>query len=134
MLVATVALVRRRGTSAALKRLAPDSYRRSRPIDPAAATVAVQRAGRLLRARCLAQSVALVVVLQRAGRDAIVVLGCRRYEDRRWGSHAWVVCGGEILEPVMGGDHAELARYSAAQGWVPVAPPSVDAARDDARD
>ena len=82
----------------------------------------------MLRARCLAQSVALAVLLQRAGRDASVVLGCRRYEDRRWGSHAWVVCGGEVLEPVMGEDHAELARYSAAQGWMPVAPPPAGAA------
>lgn len=126
VLVATEVLIRRRGTTAALQRL---TRRRSRAAEPTAddasdVVTAVRRAGRLVRARCLAQSVAVAVLLERAGRDAAVVLGCRRYQDRRWGSHAWVVCDGDVLEPVTGGDHAELARYSASQRWVPAAPPA----------
>jgi hypothetical protein len=120
LVLRVVVLLRRRGTTAALRRLAvpggPDGGR----IDPERAVVAVQRAGRVVRARCLAQSVALASLLERSGRDTAVVLGCRRYEDRRWGSHAWVLCDGAVLEPVAGGDHAELARYTAAQQWVPV--------------
>ena len=80
---------------------------------------AVQRAGRLLRAACLPQSVALTAVLTGAGDPPTLVLGCRQYGDGHWGAHAWVVVGGEVLEPVPSGPHAELARLDAASGWVP---------------
>jgi hypothetical protein len=51
-----------------------------------------------------------------------VVLGCRQYDDGRWGAHAWVIVDGEVLEPVPSGPHAELARLDAAGGWVPTRP------------
>lgn len=114
-------LLWRHGTTHALRRL----HRLRRPrgeIDPAAATLAVQRAGRLARARCLAQSVALAALLDRDGQDVAVVLGCRLYANRQWGSHAWVMYGGQMLEPVAADEHAPLARYSADHDWVPVAP------------
>jgi hypothetical protein len=71
-------------------------------------------------ATCLAQSVALAAVLERGQQHPTLVLGCRQYEDRRWGAHAWVIVGGEVLDPVPGGPHAELARLEATSGWVPV--------------
>jgi transglutaminase superfamily protein len=82
----------------------------------------VQRAGRILRATCLTQSIALAAVLERVDRPATLVLGCRQYDDGYWGAHAWVVVGDEILEPVPSGPHAELARLHAAGGWVPIQP------------
>lgn len=121
LVVAAEVLLRRRGATPALRRL----HALSRPVaaEPAAALVAVRRFGRLARARCLAQSIALATLLDPEAHDVVVVLGCRLYADRRWGSHAWVQCDGEVLEPIAGGDHTPLARYSAEHDWVPVAPP-----------
>lgn len=116
-------LLWRRGTTHALRQL-HRIRRPTSPVDPAAAMLAVQRAGRVARARCLAQSVALAAMLDPATQDVVVVLGCRLYADRRWGSHAWVLYGGQMLEPVRAGDHTPLARYSAVHDWVPVAPPA----------
>ena len=113
-------LLRRRGTTDALRRM----QRIRRPassVDAAAAVLAVRRAGRLARARCLAQSVALTALLDQEAQDIVMVLGCRLYADRRWGSHAWVLYGGQVLEPVVADDHTPLARYSADHDWVPVA-------------
>jgi hypothetical protein len=117
--VAAAALVRARGTTKALRVLARER-RRAQPIDVELSMRAVQRAGTKLRAQCLVQSVALTALLSRGGRAPALVLGCHRYEDRQWGSHAWVDCDGTTLEPVPAGPHAELARCAAAQGWVPV--------------
>jgi hypothetical protein len=66
--------------------------------------------------------VALAAVLERRGHAPTLVLGCRQYEDRHWGAHAWVVVDGEVLEPVAGGPHQELARLDAVNGWVPTQP------------
>jgi hypothetical protein len=114
-------LLHRRGTTDALRRM--HRIRRPSPaIDTATAVQAVRRAGRVAGARCLAQSVALTALLDREAHDIVMVLGCRLYADRRWGSHAWVLYGDEVLEPVVADDHTPLARYSAAHDWVPVAP------------
>ncbi|MGH9275376.1 MAG: lasso peptide biosynthesis B2 protein [Acidimicrobiales bacterium] len=123
-LVVLAQILRRlRGTTHALRRL-HRIRRPTIPVDPAAAMLAVQRAGRVARARCLAQSVALAALLDQEAHDIVVVLGCRLYADGRWGSHAWVLYGGQMLEPVTADEHTPLARYSAEHNWVPVAPPA----------
>jgi hypothetical protein len=66
--------------------------------------------------------VALTAVLAQADQHPILVLGCSRYDGQPWSAHAWVVANGEILEPVFGGPHAELARLEASTGWVPAPP------------
>jgi len=86
-------------------------------VDPHDAMRAVQRAGRLLRATCLAQSMALTTLLERDGQHPSLVLGCRRYGDNAWGAHAWVEVGTAVFEPVQAASHIELARLSAAGGW-----------------
>jgi hypothetical protein len=111
----------RRGTTATLRWLA-GRRPASGEVRPAAALRSVQRAGTVLGAKCLVQSVALTAVLQRAGQEPTLVLGCRQYDDRHWGAHAWVVVGGEVFEPVVGGPHQELARLEAGNGWVPTQP------------
>ncbi len=73
----------------------------------------------MAQATCLAQSVALAALFERGGEDATLVLGCRRYEDRHWGAHAWVVVAGEVWEPVVAGAHEDLAELSAAHTWIP---------------
>jgi hypothetical protein len=117
-------LLRRRGTTHALRRL-HRIRRRTTSVDPTAALLAVQRAGRVARARCLAQSVALAAMLDHEADEIAVVLGCRLYADRHWGSHAWVIYGGQMLEPVTADEHTPLALYSAEHDWVPVASPPV---------
>ncbi|MEY2569750.1 MAG: Transglutaminase-like superfamily [Acidimicrobiaceae bacterium] len=118
LVLAAVLLLRWRGTTRTLQRLARPGRVRH-PAPPAPALRAVQRAGGRLHVPCLAQSVALAALLVRDGREPSVVLGVHRYEDRQWGSHAWVECDGIVLEPVLAGPHAELARCAAAQAWVP---------------
>lgn len=115
-------LLRLRGMVVALRLLAR-RRRGPRDLDPVAALGAVRSAGSRLGARCLAQSVALAALLARDGNDPVIVLGCRRYGAQEWGSHAWVECAGDILEPVVADAHAELARCAAAEGWVPVQAP-----------
>jgi hypothetical protein len=72
---------------------------------------------------CLAQSVVLTALLMRTGVEPDVVLGCRRYEDGRWGAHAWVELDGRVLEPVKAAEHTELTRCRASGRW------QLDAAR-----
>jgi hypothetical protein len=84
----------------------------------------VRRAGRVVGGVCLAQSVALAALLEHGGQHPTVVLGCRP-ESRTWSAHAWVTVGDEVLEPVRGGPHAELATLEAANGWVPTRPERV---------
>jgi hypothetical protein len=74
--------------------------------------------------KCLAQSVAVAALLEHDHQHPTLVLGCRQ-EGRSWSAHAWVILGGEVLEPVRGGPHAELARLEAATGWVPTPPERV---------
>lgn len=90
---------------------------RRRDLDPYMAARSVAAAGRLLRADCLPQAVALAALLQRAGTSPSVVLGCRFYGPSRWGAHAWVESGGERFDQLASEDHAELARLSAASRW-----------------
>lgn len=91
--------------------------RERRLIDPGAAASSVAAAGRILRADCLPQAVALAALLQRGGSDPTVVLGCRLYGPNQWGAHAWVEVGDERFDPLPGQEHSELARLSAAGHW-----------------
>ena len=112
-------LLRRHDTTWTLRRLAKPGRRGSRPLPTGSALLAVQRAGRVLGAACLAQSVALTALLARSGGKPVLVLGCRRYEDRHWGAHAWVVSDGAVFEPVPADKHDELAQLDAAHAWTP---------------
>jgi len=67
----------------------------------------------------------LAALLEHGGQHPTVVLGCRP-DGTTWSAHAWVIVGEELLEPVRGGPHAELARLSAATAWVPTRPGKVD--------
>jgi hypothetical protein len=121
LLAATRVLLRRRGTTATL-RVLTRARAGATPVDLHAALRAMRRAGRLVGGQCLAQSVALTAVLARAHLDPTLVLGCRPQGEDPWTAHAWVLVDGEILEPVAGLRHAELARLDAAKDWVPAAP------------
>jgi hypothetical protein len=111
-------LLKRHDTTSVLRRLAKRPARQ-RALDVEAALVAVQRAGRLAKATCLPQSIALAALLTKAGKAPELVLGCRRYEDRHWGAHAWLIADGVVLEPVPAGQHIELAQMSAENNWLP---------------
>jgi len=67
---------------------------------------------------CLGQAVALTAILTRAGEDVTLVLGSRRYDEAKWGAHAWVGAGGDLLDPLPGLDHHRpLGVYRADDGW-----------------
>jgi len=48
-------------------------------------------------ATCLTQSLALQLLLARRGRASSVRIGVASNDTHGFHSHAWVVCGGEIL-------------------------------------
>lgn len=112
----TRVLLTRKGTTSTLRMLTRRS--RAQGLHGRAALRAVRRAGRVLGGTCLAQSVALTAVLEHAGQHPTLYLGCRP-DDGSWSAHAWVVVGSEVLEPVRGGPHAELARLERQTDWVP---------------
>jgi hypothetical protein len=119
LLARVAASLRRRDTTATLQRYA------ARPsqwpsFEPRAGLRAVRRASRAVRANCLPQSIALAVALTRTGHEPEVVLGCRRYDDRNWGAHAWVCVEGVVLDPIPSGAHEALARLNAGTGGNPV--------------
>lgn len=110
-------LLAREGTVAALRSLTAD---RDAPVtghDDALRSV--RRAGRVLRAPCLPQAVALTALLHGSAQTPTMVLGCRRYGAGQWGAHAWVEVAGAVLDPLPSGAHQVLARCDAAHGWVP---------------
>lgn len=109
-------LVRLR-TTTVLTLLAGRRNRSVRGVDADLAARSVAAAGRLLRADCLPQAVALATLLQRGGAAPTVVLGCRFYGPSRWGAHAWVEAGGSTFDPLAGEEHTELARLNAADRW-----------------
>lgn len=110
-------------TQTALRVLAGSHPIRQDPrVTPQAAADAVAKAGGLLRAACLAQSVALAAVLQRTGSAPILVIGCRRYAAERWGAHAWVEVNGRRFDPLSLEQHEELCRVSAEGRWQIAAP------------
>lgn len=109
--------LRSRDTTETLRRLCARPTGRSVPLPDA--LYAVRRAGRLLGANCLTQSIALTAALARAGVNPKLVLGCRRYDAQNWGAHAWVIVGDEMFDPLPSGPHAALAELSAAGDWVP---------------
>ena len=113
------ALLRGHDTTWTLRRITRARSPRARHVDGDSAVVAVRRAGRMAKATCLPQSVALVALLARDGVDPVLVLGCRRYEDRTWGAHAWVELGEKVLEPVPAGAHEELAVLQRSKAWIP---------------
>jgi hypothetical protein len=91
-------------------------------VDSDAALLAVQRASRVTGGACLPQSVALAALLRRDGAAPVLVVGCRRYENRTWGAHAWVRVDGTVLDPDPSGEHAELAWYRSENDWQPGPP------------
>jgi hypothetical protein len=115
--VAARVLLRRRDTTEVLRRLTGETQA-TEGADASRMLVAVRRTGRLCGANCLARSVALTVLLHRAGERPALVLGCRRYDDGRWGAHAWVDANGRKFELVPAGAHEELAQLDAAHDWV----------------
>jgi hypothetical protein len=112
-------LLTRCGPSEVLRRLAGEDARRGAAlgIDEGQALTAVRRAGRVFRADCLPQAIALTALLHRGGGGPELILGCRRYGPNQWGAHAWVEIGGRTLDPVEQPDHAALARLSATKQW-----------------
>jgi hypothetical protein len=112
-------LLARRGPSEVLRRLAGDAASRgtAQSVDEGRALIAVRRAGRVFRADCLPQAIALACLLHRGGATPELVLGCRRYGPNQWGAHAWVDVDGHTLDPVEQPDHAPLARLSATTKW-----------------
>jgi len=122
LLVATVISLRRRDTTETLRRLV--NRTRQWPEFPADSGMrAVRRPARLLGANCLAQSVALTVALDRAAQSPELILGCRRYESRQWGAHAWVILGAQVLDALPSGAHQPLARLNAETQWIPAPVP-----------
>lgn len=118
LLASTLMSLRRRDTTQTLRRL----IQRSAVWPEFAATDglrATRRSARLLRANCLAQSIALTVAQHRAAKRPALILGCRRYDDGRWGAHAWVVVDSEVLDALPSGAHEPLAQLSADTLWVP---------------
>ena len=118
LLAAAVISLRRRDTTETLRRLTD----RARPWPDFSAPHgmrALRRAARVLRANCLAQSVALTVALESAKTRPTLILGCRRYEDRSWGAHAWVIVGSEVLDALPSGAHTPLAQLRSDTSWVP---------------
>lgn len=118
LLAATLVSLRRRDTTQTLRRLI-DGAGAWPDFGPEIGLRAVRRSARVLRANCLAQSVALTVALDRAQKQPSLILGCRIYEDRRWGAHAWVVAGSDVLDALPSGAHQPLARLGADTRWVP---------------
>lgn len=120
LLLVARASLRQRGLTETLRRLTV-----GKPVAAGASSAealrALHLAGRMVHAPCLAQSVALTAALTRARKTPVLVLGARRYEDRRWGAHAWVEVGDDVLDPVPTDRHDAFARLDATTGWVPVA-------------
>jgi len=123
ILLATRLLLGRRGTTATLRSLTRRRFTHEE-VPTQAALRAVQRAAKVLGGACLAQSVALTAMLEQAGQHPTLVLGCRPQGAQPWTAHAWVVVRKEMLEPVRGQAHAELARLEATSGWIPSEPES----------
>jgi len=117
LLAATKRSLRRRDTTATLRRLVPG--RRWADFDAVAGMRAVRRASRALGANCLEQSVALTVATTRAGGNPELILGCRRYPDGVWGAHAWIVLDAHVYDPLPSGEHQALASISAGTRWIP---------------
>lgn len=118
LLAATVISLRRRDTTATLRLLTG----RAKPwpdFSPPHGLRALRRAARFFRANCLAQSVALTIALESAQTRPTLVLGCRRYQDKSWGAHAWVLVGTEVLDALPSGAHTPLAQLTAESLWVP---------------
>ena len=125
----TRVLLRRRDTTAALRLLIKWS-RRWPEFSADEGLRAVRRAAKVFRANCLAQSVALTVALQGAKKSPVLILGCRRYENRSWGAHAWVLVDSAVLDALPSGAHEPLARLSADTQWIPAPIPPGDRVRE----
>ena len=117
LLLAAHLMLNRRGVTPTLARLA--SGRVTAEVRPSDAMGALRRPARILGAPCLAQSVALTAALSRARQTPSLVLGCRRYDDGRWGAHAWVDVDGVTFDAIPSGEHQPLARLAADTGWIP---------------
>lgn len=118
LLVATRLSLRSRDTTATMRHFLRGA-KQWREFSDDDALAALRLPARALRANCLAQSIALTVALERSGQQPTLVLGCRRYENREWGAHAWVVVGNRVLDALPSGPHEPLARLAAKNQWVP---------------
>lgn len=118
LLVATRRSLRQRDTTATMRHFLRQD-KQWRPFSDNDAFAAMRLPARALRANCLSQSIALAVAFQRSGHEPTLILGCRRYENREWGAHAWVLVGDRVLDALPSGPHEPLARLAANNQWVP---------------
>jgi hypothetical protein len=109
-------LLSRIGTTDTLRRLTARSRRPS--ADPELALWAVRRAANVAGGECLPQAVALTVLLQGAGGEPELILGCRRDGANGWLAHAWVEQDGKIFNPAGTEGFIPLAVLSAQTGWI----------------
>ncbi len=75
-------------------------------VDPHWLGYAVHRTLRLLRVRCLVESLTLCTMLARRGVPSTVVIGVQPGE--RFGAHAWVELDGQVVLPGGSGGFARL--------------------------
>jgi len=111
-------MLRHSDTTATLRRLASRGARGA-AADPSQALSAVRRASRIVGGECLPQAVALTAMLQRAGHEPLLILGCRRTGNTGWSAHAWVRVNEMVLDPGMVTGFAPLASLSEKTEWVP---------------
>jgi hypothetical protein len=112
-------LLRRRRTTQAIRAL----IRRGPRVEGSDArgmAYTVRRISEKLHIDCLPQSVALAAMLERAGANPVLILGCRRSDDAAWVAHAWVEVAGEPLDAGASA-FMRLAQLSADGAWVPAA-------------
>jgi hypothetical protein len=58
-------------------------------------------------------------MLQRAGYEPLLILGCRRTKDAAWTAHAWVKVDEAVFDPGTANGFAPLASLSEKTAWVP---------------
>lgn len=103
---------------AKLRREALDTAAQGMPAEAIAAIVAQASRHTLGRPRCLAQALVLWRLLRRAGQPADLRIGVRK-PGSLLQAHAWVECGGAVLDVAGGG----------AAGFAPFAWPLPDRSR-----
>ena len=97
-----------------VRRLASVSRRASNAAYPAGRVAwAVRAVSRHVPgARCLPQALTCQVLLARFGYPSRLEIGVAKDEQDKFGAHAWVVCGGQI---VIG--ESEVERYTPLAVW-----------------
>lgn len=92
------------------RRGAPGAAGQGMPAEAVAAIVALASRHTLGRPRCLAQALVLWRLLRRAGLPAEMRIGVRK-PGSQLQAHAWVECGGAVLD-VAGGGAAGFASFA----------------------